>query len=120
MHCGLNPLITNNLGITQARWPGDDPFITIPHVEQQRADFLRSGMNVSCLGDLVFRSPKDKRHLLESIGLSHMELKRAEDFVNNLPAVSINMAIAEDAGAEQIKIPDSYFQADMRKEVILV
>jgi len=105
------------VGITQGRWPGDDPFITIPHVEAQRADFLRSGMKVSCLGDLIFKSPAEIRHNLESIGLSSQDLKRAEDFVNGLPAITLSLAIAEDTGAEQVKIPSSYFQTDIRQEV---
>ena len=78
---------------------------------------MRTGLNVGTLGDLVFKSRKEKRVLLESIGLSQNDLKRAEEFVTNLPAIAIDLAIAEDTNAEQVKIPHSFFSADIRKEV---
>ena len=104
-------------GITQARWPGDDPFWTIPNVEGQRADFMRSGLKVKSLCDLVSRPQRDKRTLLESVGLSQIDLKKAEEFVNGLPNIQVGLALAGDEDDEKVQIPANFFDADMRKEV---
>jgi hypothetical protein len=92
----------------------------IPHVESKRADFIRSGMDISCLGALVFKRPDQIRHVLESVGLAHNELKKAEDFVTNLPSISLEFSMSEDDQSDPIKIPKTYFTADIRKEVIIL
>lgn len=78
---------------------------------------MRSGLKVKSLCDLVSRPQRDKRTLLESVGLSQIDLKKAEEFVNGLPNIQVGLALAGDEDDEKVQIPANFFDADMRKEV---
>ena len=96
--------------ITQARWPHDDPFLTIPHVERKKATFLRKTLRINHLGELVAKSDKQKVEILKQIGLSESDLGRAEKYVMGLPDMKLTLALSDDTGeSEPIQIPDAYF-----------
>ena len=108
--CIVIRLIRLLQGITQARWPHDDPFLTIPHVEHKKSSFLRKTLKISHLGELVSKSDPDKLEILKQIGLSEGDLKRAETFVMGLPDIKCSLALTDDTGeSEPIKIPDAYY-----------
>ena len=108
--CVVVRLVRLLQGITQARWPHDDPFLTIPHVERKKATFLRKTLKVAHLGELVSKSDKAKVELLKQIGLSESDLRRAETFVMGLPDIKLTLALSDDTGeSEPIRIPDAYF-----------
>ena len=109
--CIVIRLIRLLQGITQARWPHDDPFMTIPHVEQKKASFLRKSLKVNHLGELVAKREADKLEILKQIGLSEGDLHRAETFVMGLPDIKVSMGLSDDTGeSDPIKIPDAYFR----------
>ena len=108
--CIVIRLIRLLQGITQARWPHDDPFMTIPHVEQKKASFLRKSLKVNHLGELVAKREADKLEILKQIGLSEGDLHRAETFVMGLPDIKVSMGLSDDTGeSDPIKIQAAYF-----------
>ena len=83
--CVVLRLVRLLQSITQARWPHDDPFLTIPFVNEKRVTFLRKQLKIGHMAQLVAKSEKDKSETLRAIGLSAGELKKAETFVMGLP-----------------------------------
>ena len=112
--------------------------MTIPHVEEKKANFLRSGLQVNSLAKLVSFTKNKKIETLENIGLSQGkficnfkitwakihgtkwgkilkfrkgDLKRAETFLLGLPDLKIDFGLTDDTGeSEPISIPSAYFR----------
>ena len=85
--------------------------MTIPHVEEKKANFLRSGLEVNSLAKLVSFTKNKKIETLENIGLSQGDLKRAESFLLGLPDLKIEFGLTDDTGeSDPISIPSAYFR----------